>query len=278
MRYGLHIKTAGDLPGTPARAHAMGAGCFQFFAGSPRTFSQPTYTDDVADRFKESCTQLSMPAYIHMMYLTAYGTPDSTLRAKSVAAAKQTMVIAEALGVRGVVTHMGSHKGEGLENVLGVLTVALSEVLEPVKNSKLLLEISAGSGGNIGGSIQELAVIYTALSKDSRIGFCLDTAHMFAGGYAINTFDGWDSALGQFDELIGIENLSLLHLNDSKTEFDSKRDRHENIGDGYIGNDGFKVILGHPLTQGINGILEVPGIDGKGPDAENLQRLQELSL
>lgn len=277
MKYGVHISTAGNLPGTPARAAAMGAEVLQFFAGSPRTFKQPVYADDVAQQFREAAAELNMPTYIHMMYLTAYGTPDDGLRAKSVEAARQTMENAEKLGVKGVVTHMGSHKGLGVEAVMDKLVESLKAVLEPVKDSKLLLEISAGSGGNVGNSIEELQAIYEAMGKDERLGFCLDTCHMFAGGYEVNTEAGWEATLAKFDDLIGLDKMPVFHLNDSKTELASKRDRHENIGQGFIGEDGFRAILNNPRVKDKAGILEVPGLDGKGPDKPNLDKLRELT-
>lgn len=212
-----------------------------------------------------------------MMYLTAYGTPDEGMRQKSIEAATQTMKNAEKLGVIGVVTHMGSHKGLGLSAVMDTLTDSLNRVLEPVQETKLLLEISAGSGGNVGNSIEELAEIYNAMGKDERIGFCLDTCHMFAGGYEVHTEAGWDAALSKFDNLIGLDKLPVLHLNDSKTELGAKRDRHENIGKGYIGEDGFKAILNNPKIKDKHGVLEVPGLDGKGPDKPNLDKLRELT-
>lgn len=255
----------------------MGAEVLQFFAGSPRTFKQPVYDDEIATKFKQAAAEIDMPTYIHMMYLTAYGTPDDGLRAKSVAAAKQTMENAEKLGVKGVVTHMGSHKGLGVEAVMDKLVESLQTVLEPVKDSRLLLEISAGSGGNVGNCIEELAAIYEAMGRDERLGFCLDTCHMFAGGYEVNTVDGWEAALAKFDELIGLDKMPVFHLNDSKTELGSKRDRHENIGKGFIGEDGFRAILNNPRVKDKVGILEVPGLDGKGPDKPNLDKLRELT-
>lgn len=277
MKYGVHISTKGNLAGTPARAKAMGAEALQFFAGSPRTFNTPTYSDEIAEGFKSACSDNDMPSYVHMMYLTAYGTPDTTLREKSVAAARQTMVNAEKLGVKAVVTHMGSHKGAGLEAVMSVLIESLMQVIEPVKSSQLLLEIAAGQGGSIGNSIEELAAIYNAIGRDERIGFCLDTCHMFAGGYEVRTDDGWNDVLDQFDRLIGLDKMPVLHLNDSMTDLGSKRDRHENIGQGYIGDDGFRVILNNSRVKDLVGILEVPGLDRKGPDKANLDKLRQLT-
>ena len=277
MKYGVQISTAGNLPKTPARAKEMGADALQIFAGSPRTFSQPTYDPEVASAFIAACKEEQMPAFIHMMYLTAYGTPDDALRAKSIAAAKQTMVNAEQLGIQGVITHMGSHKGAGLDAVMPNLKDALLEVVKPTKNSKLLLENSAGAGNNIGNSIDELAQIYEAVGRDKRIGFCLDTAHLLGSGYEVRTPEGWKAVLDEFDQKIGLENLGCIHLNDSKVDIDSKRDRHENIGQGFIGDDGFKVILNEPRLKDIYGLLEVPGIEGKGPDKANLDKLKSLT-
>ncbi len=160
---------------------------------------------------------------------------------------------------------------------MDVLVQSLTTVIEPTESSQLLLEISAGSGGSIGNSIEELSAIFEAMGRDPRIGFCLDICHMLAGGYAVHTEEGWDNALKLFDELIGLDKMPLLHLNDSKTDLGSKRDRHENIGQGYIGEDGFKVILNNARIQNKIGILEVPGMDGKGPDKPNLDKLRELT-
>jgi deoxyribonuclease-4 len=212
-----------------------------------------------------------------MMYLTAYGTPDEGLRAKSVEAATQTMMNAEKLGVKGVVTHMGSHKGLGLESVMPMMVESLKQVIEPVKESRLLLEVSAGSGGNIGNSLEELAAIFEAMDRDERLGFCLDTCHLLAAGYEVRTKEGWDKVLSDFDRLIGLDKLPILHLNDSKFDLDAKRDRHENIGQGFIGDDGFQVILNHPKLKDKDSVLEVPGMDGKGPDKANLDKLHALT-
>jgi deoxyribonuclease-4 len=277
MKYGLHISTAGDLPGTPARAKAMGADALQFFAGSPRTFKMPIYTDEVAAAFRDAAIAENMPTFIHMMYLTAYGTPDAGLRRRSIDAAKQTMVNAEALGVRGVVTHLGSHKGAGTASVIDDLRDGLLETIEQTENSMLLLENSAGAGSNIGNSIDELALIYEALDHHPKVGFCLDTAHLFGSGYDIRTEDDWKAVLDEFDTKIGLDKIGVFHLNDSKVELDSKRDRHENIGHGFIGEDGFRAILNDPRTSDYYGLLEVPGLAGKGPDKPNLDMLRELT-
>lgn len=277
MKYGVHTSTAGDLVGTPARAAAMGAEALQIFAGSPRTWKQGNYSDEQAAAFRAAAADLNMPVYIHMMYLTSYGSPDKALRAMSIKAAKHTMANAEKLGIVGVVTHLGSHKGAGIATVMDDLSAALLEVVTDTKESKLLLENSAGAGGNVGNSIDELAQIYEATGRDKRIGFCLDTCHLFASGYEVRTPDGWKAVLDEFDQKIGLNQLSCMHLNDSKTDLGSNRDRHENIGQGFIGEDGFKVILNEPRLKDNVGILEVPGLEHKGPDKPNLDKLRELT-
>jgi deoxyribonuclease IV len=277
MKFGVHISTAGDLVGTPARAKAMGADALQFFAGSPRTWKQANYTDEVAADFKAAAANLNMPTFIHMMYLTSYGSPDVKLRQASAAAAKHTMDNAERLGVQGVVTHLGSHKGEGLASVMDNLRDALLGVVADTKESRLLLENSAGAGGNVGNGLDELAQIWEAVGRDSRIGFCLDTAHLLAANYEVRTADGWKAVLDEFDQKIGLDRLGCIHLNDSKVDIGSKRDRHENIGQGFIGEAGFRVIVNEPRLADMVGILEVPGIDHKGPDKPNLDKLRALT-
>jgi len=277
MKYGVHISTAGDLVGTPSRAKAMGADALQFFAGSPRTWKQANYTDEVAAEFKAAADEFAMPTYIHMMYLTSYGSPDAKLRQASIAAAKHTMGNAERLGVRGVVTHLGSHKGEGIDAVMNNLRDALLEVVTDTKESRLLLENSAGAGGNVGNGLGELAQIFEAVGRDERIGFCLDTAHLLAAGYEVRTPEGWATVLDEFDQKIGLDRLGCIHLNDSKVDLGAKRDRHENIGAGFIGDDGFRVIINEPRLTDTVGILEVPGIEHHGPDKPNLDKLRELT-
>ncbi len=277
MKYGLHISTAGDVSGTPQRAKDMGAETLQIFAGSPRMWKQPTYTEETASGFRQACLDLNLPAYAHMMYLTSYGSPDDDLRNKSIAAGSLTMRNADMLGLKGVVTHLGSHKGLGIETVMDRLRDALIEVAENGKQAKLLLENSAGAGGNVGNSIDELAKIYEAVGRHPNIEFCLDTAHLFACGYEVRTAEGFGAVLDEFDAKIGLAKLTCIHLNDSKVDLGSRRDRHENIGFGLIGEDGFRVILNEPRLKDLPGILEVPGIDKKGPDKPNLDKLRALS-
>ena len=139
-----------------------------------------------------------------------------------------------------------------------------------------VLENTAGAGDTIGRTFAQLRAVADAVGVPERLGFCLDSQHLFASGYPVHEPDGIDRVLDDFDATIGIERLRCLHLNDSKVAFASNRDRHENIGDGEIGEDGMRSILGHPQLQGLPVILEVPGMDGEGPDAENMARVRRL--
>lgn len=277
MKLGLHIATLGNIMTTPQRAHAMGAETIQVFASNPRGWKPTLYTPEQGAQFQAACAAAGIsPTWIHMIYLVSYGSPDEQLRQKSITAMTQMLKTADTLGVKGVVTHLGSHKGQGLEQALPRLAEALLQTLSESKDSLLVLENSAGAGGNIGNSLEELAVILDAAERHPRLAVCIDTAHALTSGYEIRTPDGLNKFLADFDDLIGLDRLVVMHLNDSKADIGSHIDRHENIGDGFIGLKGFREILNHPKLQSVSGVMEVPGLDDKGPDAANLERLRGL--
>jgi deoxyribonuclease-4 len=278
MRLGLHIATQGNLVATPARARALGAETIQVFASNPRGWKPTAYTDTQGGDFKAACKAANIdPVWAHMIYLVSYGTEKDELREKSVIALGQTLEAADILGISGVVTHLGSHKGLGFDQALERLKQSFISVLEQDHNSLILMENSAGAGGNIGNSLEELAAILDALKGHKQMGICIDTAHALTSGYEIRTQEGLDAFLTKFDRLIGLDRLVLMHLNDSKADIDTHVDRHENIGDGFLDTETFRHIINHPLLQNISGVLEVPGVDGKsGPDKPNMDRLLSL--
>ena len=206
----------------------------------------------------------------------SYGNADEEQRQKSITAMHDMLITADLLGVKGVVTHMGSHKGLGFDQALVRLTDSYAQILEGGKDSLLLLENSAGAGGNIGNSLEELAAMLDAMKGHERMGICIDTAHALTSGYEIRTPEGLEDFLTKFDRLIGLDRLQVMHLNDSKADIDSHVDRHENIGDGFIGLETFRAIINHPKLAHVAGVMEVPGLDGNGPDAANLERLRAL--
>jgi deoxyribonuclease-4 len=278
MKLGLHLSTAGNLVGTPARAKEMGAETIQIFASNPRGWKPTLYSAKQGEAFRVAAKEAGIdPVWFHMIYLVSYGTPDDEAREKSITAMQQTLANADLLGAKGVVTHMGSHKGLGFDQALERITDSYTRSLAESEHSLLCMENSAGAGGNIGNSLEELAAMLEAMKGHPRMAVCIDTAHAFTSGYDLRTAEGLDDFLGRFDSLIGLDRLAVMHLNDSKADYGSHVDRHENIGDGFIGLEGFRHIVGHPKLAGVSGILEVPGIDGKsGPDKENMDRLISL--
>jgi deoxyribonuclease-4 len=256
----------------------MGAETIQVFTSNPRGWKPTTYTDTQGGGFKVACKEAEInPVWAHMIYLVSYGTENDELREKSVLALGQTLDAADILGISGVVTHLGSHKGLGFDQALERLTASFNRVLEQGHNSLVLMENSAGAGGNIGNSLEELAAILDALKGHKKMGICIDTAHALTSGYEIRTQEGLEAFLTKFDRLIGLDRLALMHLNDSKADIDTHVDRHENIGDGFLGIESFRHIINHRRLQNVSGVLEVPGIDGKsGPDKPNMDRLLSL--
>lgn len=280
MRFGAHVATMGSLASVPARARAMGADCVQIFVTNPRGWRTTRPSDNQIDAFRDACAKAGIDAFIHVMYLVNYASPDRALRERSVAALRHAMALADDLGVAGVVTHLGSHRQPG--NRAAGFDAALDHLCEGLaagladSRSALLAENSAGAGGSIGDTVEELARIVDRLGTPERLGICLDTAHLLAAGHEIRTRAGLDRLVRDFDGAIGRGRLQLLHLNDSKCELGSRRDRHENIGDGHIGVDGFTQIVNHPALAALPGVLEVPGLAGNGPDEANLSRLRSL--
>ena len=184
--------------------------------------------------------------------------------------------LAEKLGVGGVIFHLGSHKGSGFEAVRTQIITALKTILERSEGSKqLILESSVGQGGSIGSRFEELGFFVKEL-KSERLKICLDSQHLFAAGYPVHELVGLDETLAKFDNLIGLDTLVAFHLNDSKVPFLSFRDRHENIGEGYIGRAGIGNIINHPKLSHLPFILETPGFSGNGPDLKNIEIVKSL--
>jgi deoxyribonuclease-4 len=217
------------------------------------------------------------PVFIHGSYLVNVGG-DSEIVAKSVESLTLNLAAASALGAKGVIFHGGSHKGKGFDAVLGQSADALKEALAgSPEDAWLIIENSAGMGAHIGASFEEVGKLVEAIDSE-RVRVCLDTQHCFAAGYNIGDPEGVASAMAEFDQHIGLERLVAVHANDTKTELGSGVDRHENIGDGHIGVDGFEVIMAFPAFRDVPFLLEVPGVEKKGPDKANLDKLKAVRL
>lgn len=276
MRLGAHVSTAGGLSTAFGRATEIGAETMQIFVSSPRAwkFSMPSSDQVEAFRTEAKASDIS-PFFIHGSYLVNVGG-DTDLVTKSVESLTLNLTAASALGAAGVIFHGGSHKGRGFDAVLNQSANALSEALEgSPEDVWLIIENSAGMGAQIGASFEEIGRLVEAIDSD-RVKVCLDTQHCFAAGYDIADQEGMISAMTEFDHHIGLERLVALHANDSKVEFGSGVDRHENIGNGFIGISGFEAIMSSPALRDVPFLLEVPGEDKKGPDKENLDELKTI--
>ena len=266
---------SGGIKKALENAHAFGMDSVQLFAQSPRTWRFPEHDPADLEAFRARREELGIGAVsIHALYLLNLASPKDDFYEKSVATLRSTVDTACAIGAESVVFHVGSHLGSGFEAGLERVVPALSEALERCSETTwLCMENAAGTGDTVGRSLDELAAIYDAVGRHERLGVCLDSCHLFASGYDVTKPAVLDDLLGQLDREIGLERLRCLHVNDSKTPLGSNRDRHENIGDGLIG-DKLTVFLGHPKLQGLPALLEVPG-DGHGPDAEQMAKLRE---
>src|SRR5437867_10180151 len=254
----------------------MGAEAVQLFVQSPRTWRFPKHDPADLEAFRAKREEAGVPALVHALYLVNLAAPDDEIYAKSVDTMRSTVDAACAIEADAVVFHLGSHLGAGFETGFERVVPGIEQVLERCnERTWLLMENAAGAGGTIGRSIDELAAIFDALGRHERLGVCLDSCHLFVSGVDVTNASTWNALLEDLDARIGLDRLHALHANDAKAPLGSNRDRHDNIGEGLIG-EGLGVFLAHPKLQGLPVVLEVPGADGKGPNADEIRKLREL--
>ena len=277
MRIGAHVSTAGGLPKAVDRALDIGAEAVQFFCSSPQGWAFKPVPEALTSAFRQRAAQAGIgPAFLHGIYLVNLSAPTPENLQKSKDSLVNYMGVASAMGGAGVIFHGGSHRGAGYDGIFRQVVDSLNEVLaSSPKDVDLLLENSAGMGNHIGSKFEEIGRILRAVG-DPRMHVCLDTQHTFAAGYDVATKAGLDAAMLEFDREIGLAHLKAVHANDSKQALASGVDRHENIGEGHIGLDGFLNIMAHPAFRDVPFLLEVPGFEGKGPDKRNVDILKEL--
>ncbi len=274
MHFGAHC--SGGVKGALDRGVEIGADAVQLFVQSPRAWRFPEHDPVVLARFRERRAETGLGAAVHALYLVNLATPDETIYGKSVETLRSTVDAACAIGADAVIFHVGSHLGAGFEAGVERVVPALRQVLERCCDTTwLLMENSAGAGGTIGRSTDELGTIFEALDRHPRLGICLDSCHLFVSGVDVTERAQLDALLGELDERIGLDRLRALHANDSAAPLGSNRDRHANVGEGLIG-EGLGTFLGHPRLQGLPTFLEVPGKEGKGPDEDELRKLRDL--
>jgi deoxyribonuclease-4 len=271
------VSSAGGIHTAIDRAEAFGCEAVQIFTQSPRMWRPTKHDPANIERFKGRAAEVGITDVVcHALYLVNLASPDDTIYEKSVATMRATMEVACAIEADGVIFHVGSHLGAGFEAGLERVVPALRQIAELCSEKTwLLLENSAGAGGTIGRSVSELAAIFEALGAHERLGICLDSCHLYVSGCDVTDRTALDAVLDEVDATIGLDRLRALHVNDSKAPLGSNRDRHENIGDGLMGEE-LGVFLAHKRLQDLPALLEVPGPDGHGPDAEQIRLVREL--
>ncbi len=274
MLFGAHC--SGGVKKALDNAVEMGAAAVQLFVQSPRTWRFPEHDPGDLEAFRSKREEVDIPALVHALYLVNLAAPDAAIYSKSVDTMRSTVDAACAIEADAVVFHLGSHLGAGFATGLERVVPALEQVLDRCnERTWLLLENSAGAGGTIGRSIDELAAVIDALGRHERLGVCLDSCHLFVSGVDVTDPIVMDAVLEDVDARIGLDRLRALHANDAKAPLGSHRDRHDNIGEGLIG-EGLGVFLAHPKVQDLPVVLEVPGADGQGPNADEIRKLREL--
>ncbi len=258
------------------RARQIGATALQIFTDNPTAWRRRPEPPAEAPAFVEFCAREGIaPVVIHASYLINLAGTAEPFARQSIEGLAYEMQRAPAYGATLVNTHIGSHRGGGRGHGIGRLAAAVSTVLAgSPAGVKLVLENSAGGGDTLGGTIEELAAILDACAAggDAKLGFCLDTAHLWGAGYDISTAEAATGVLDRFDELIGLDRLALIHLNDTRSPLASRGDRHEHIGAGRIGGGGLAALLRDPRLAGRTTlVMETPGVD-EGFDATNMRR------
>jgi deoxyribonuclease-4 len=280
LRIGIHTSISGSLEKAALRAAEIGANTFQIFSASPRMWRASPPDPDEVKRLQQARERLDLtPLVIHDSYLINLAAEEPVLRARSVEAYRGEIERALMIGAEYLVAHPGSYGSQGLEQ--GISTAAESVILAArgliSRKLTLLIENTAGGGTRLGGCFEELDAIRQRLLPrlDFEVGFCLDTAHCLVSGYDIAGEEGLRRTVGQAERMLGLKHVNVIHANDSKTPLGSHLDRHQHIGQGHIGEEGFRRILAHPKLRAKPFILETPR-DKEGDELRNVQKLKEL--
>lgn len=277
MLIGGHVNARGGIDKSVDNALAIGAEVIQTHPSPPQMWKPLRIDQPVVDAYRRKAAAAGLRQHwFHAVYLVNLATRDPAMLEKSITSLALYMDLAERLGADGVIFHPGSHKGAGFDAMLPQMAGAVREVLARTASpARLVIENSAGQGGCVGCTFEEVGAIADAVSSE-RVAVCLDTAHCFASGYDIRTAAGIAEALHRFDGAIGLDRLVAVHANDSRAPLGSNLDRHANIGDGEIGEAAFGMLLADERLRGVAWILEVPGA-GQGPDLEQVNRLRGLA-
>ncbi|MGA9286431.1 MAG: deoxyribonuclease IV [Solirubrobacteraceae bacterium] len=274
---GAHVSPAGGLPKAVERGVERDCRAIQIFNQSPRMWRPTVYREEDVEAFREAMASSQIDAVlIHAVYLLNCASEDADIREKTLVSLTHSLRVGQAIGASGVVLHPGSAKTGDPAKAVARAGETIREALAESEGCPLHLENTAGAGGTLGRSIDELASLLEASGASERLGLCLDSCHLFASGYDIRTYSGMDAAMDEIERKIGLERVGSLHLNDSQTPLGSNRDRHANIGAGELGEAGCAAFLSAPKLQELPCVLETPGENRSGPTLEEIQLAGKL--
>jgi deoxyribonuclease-4 len=277
---GAHFSIAKGLSHAIYEAHSLGCNTLQIFTKSSQTWKERRLHPEEIYLFKKALRETGIRHVAsHMPYLVNLASPDAKKHQLSCHALEQELLRAGLLGIRYIVLHPGAHMGKGVAAGLSKIAQSINRVFENTadRHPKLLLETMAGQGSTLGSSFEQLSSIMDGMTRPHRIGFCLDSCHIFAAGYDIRTAKGYSQTLKHFDTVIGLQHLNLIHLNDSQKDFNSQVDRHAHIAEGCIGEHAFCLFMRDPRLAHIPKIIETPKEKNSIPmDRINLNRLRAM--
>ena len=276
---GAHVDSRHGLWNAFPNAAALGADAIQVHPTPPGFWGSPKPSDEDVDHFRADHEAAGRPPfYFHAVYLINLASDDPKVDPRSESTLAGYLAAADRLGIDGVIFHVGSHRGTGFEAALPGIRDRMRRALERAdpRVSRLLIENNAGTGGCVGARFEEIRAMLDAVD-DERVRSCFDTCHAFASGYDLRTAGSARAALDEWERVVGMDRLEAVHANDSMSGLGSNRDRHQNIGLGEIGEEGFRALLHDPRLARTPFILEVPGFAGQGPDAENVAILRRLA-
>lgn len=274
MLVGAHVSPAGGLPKAIERGEALGCRAIQIFNQSPRMWRPTQYKDADVAGFREAMDGSQIDAVlIHAVYLLNCASEDEEIREKSLTSLTHSLTVGAAIGATGVVLHAGSALKGSVDEAIERAGETIARALEASAEGgcALHLEDTAGAGGTLGRSFEELAALIDAAGGDGRLGICLDSCHLLASGYDVRTAAGLETVLEECDRVVGLERLGSLHANDSQTALGSNRDRHAPLGQGELGEEGCAAFLSEPRFEGLPCIFEGPGVAGKQVQREDME-------
>jgi deoxyribonuclease IV len=277
MLVGAHVSPAGGPARAVERGVERGASAIQFFNQNPRAWRARDYTADEVAAFAAAGEGSGVQAtLIHAVYLINCASEDREIGAKSLSSLTMALRAGDALGAAGVVLHAGSALGGSVDTAIERTGRVLAAALAGSERCPLHLENTAGAGGTLGRSFEELARLIEVAGGGERLGLCLDSCHLLASGYDVRTAEGLSRVLDECDQVVGLDRLGSLHVNDSKSALGSNVDRHAPLGAGELGEEGCAAFLSEPRFEGLPAVFEGPGLEGKVPGAADVTRMGEL--